>query len=48
LDMCRTSVNVTGDAAVAVLIAKSVNKLGEPNVRDWDDSYHTPPTDSKT
>ncbi len=47
LDMCRTSVNVTGDAAVAVLIAKSVNKLGEPNVREWDDSYHTPPTDSQ-
>lgn len=27
LDMCRTSVNVTGDAAVATVIAKSVGKL---------------------
>jgi proton glutamate symport protein len=30
LDMCRTTVNVTGDAAVSMLIAKSVGKLGEP------------------
>jgi Na+/H+-dicarboxylate symporter len=28
LDMCRTSVNVTGDAAVSMLVAKSVGKLG--------------------
>lgn len=27
LDMCRTSVNVTGDAAVSMVVAKSVNKL---------------------
>jgi proton glutamate symport protein len=27
LDMCRTSVNVTGDAAVSMIVAKSVNKL---------------------
>ena len=27
LDMCRTSVNVTGDAAVSMLVGKSVNKL---------------------
>ena len=27
LDMCRTTVNVTGDAAVAMIVAKSVNKL---------------------
>ncbi len=27
LDMCRTTVNVTGDAAVAVIVAKSVDKL---------------------
>lgn len=27
LDMCRTTVNVTGDAAVAVMVAKSVDKL---------------------
>jgi proton glutamate symport protein len=39
LDMCRTVVNVTGDAAVAMLVAKSVDKLGEPSVKDWDDNY---------
>lgn len=27
LDMCRTTVNVTGDAAVSVIVAKSVDKL---------------------
>jgi len=37
LDMCRTVVNVTGDATVSMLVAKSVNKLGEPKVKDWDD-----------
>jgi len=39
LDMCRTTVNVTGDAAVSMLIAKSIDKLGPPNVKDWDDNY---------
>ncbi len=39
LDMCRTVVNVTGDAAVSMLVAKSVGKLGEPHVKDWDDNY---------
>ncbi len=39
LDMCRTVVNVTGDAAVSMLVAKSVGKLGEPKVKDWDDDY---------
>ncbi len=39
LDMCRTTVNVTGDAAVSMVIAKSVDKLGEPHVKDWDDNY---------
>jgi Na+/H+-dicarboxylate symporter len=39
LDMCRTTVNVTGDAAVSMVIAKSVDKLGAPNVKDWDDNY---------
>lgn len=29
LDMCRTIVNVTGDATVAMLVAKSVGKLGK-------------------
>lgn len=39
LDMCRTTVNVTGDAAVSMLIAKSVGKLKEPHVKNWDDNY---------
>ncbi len=39
LDMCRTTVNVTGDATVSMLVAKSVGKLGEPHVKDWDDNY---------
>ena len=40
LDMCRTVVNVSGDATVSMLVAKSVGKLGEPKVRNWDDNYH--------
>ncbi|RPD98625.1 dicarboxylate/amino acid:cation symporter [Aureibaculum marinum] len=39
LDMCRTIVNVTGDATVAMVVAKSVDKLGDPEVKDWDDEY---------
>jgi Na+/H+-dicarboxylate symporter len=39
LDMCRTVVNVTGDAAVSMLVAKSVGKLGEPTPKNWDDNY---------
>jgi len=39
LDMCRTVVNVTGDAAVSMLVAKSVGKLGDPKVKNWDDNY---------
>jgi len=39
LDMCRTVVNVTGDAAVSMLVAKSVDKLGDPKVKNWDDDY---------
>lgn len=38
LDMLRTTVNVTGDAAVSMVVAKSVDRLGEPNVKDWDDN----------
>jgi len=37
LDMCRTVVNVTGDAMVSMVVAKSVGKLGEPHVENWDD-----------
>jgi Na+/H+-dicarboxylate symporter len=39
LDMCRTTVNVTGDAAVSMLVAKSVGKLGNPHPKEWDDNY---------
>ena len=39
LDMCRTVVNVTGDATVAMIVAKSVGKLGKPKVEDWDKYY---------
>lgn len=39
LDMCRTTVNVTGDASVSMLVAKSLGKLGKPKVKDWDDNY---------
>ncbi len=39
LDMCRTVTNVTGDAAVSMLVAKSIGKLGDPNVKNWDDNY---------
>ncbi len=39
LDMLRTTVNVTGDATVSMLIAKSVGKLGEPHPEEWDDEY---------
>ncbi|MGB3152464.1 MAG: dicarboxylate/amino acid:cation symporter [Maribacter sp.] len=38
LDMCRTVVNVTGDATVAMMVAKSVGKLGKPRVKNWDDN----------
>ncbi|MBJ2173024.1 dicarboxylate/amino acid:cation symporter [Aureibaculum sp. A20] len=39
LDMCRTIVNVTGDATVAMVVAKSVDKLGDPHVKEWNDDY---------
>ena len=40
LDMCRTTVNVTGDATVSMLVAKSLGKLGKPDVKNWDDHYN--------
>ncbi|NER16522.1 dicarboxylate/amino acid:cation symporter [Spongiivirga citrea] len=39
LDMCRTVINVTGDATVSTVVAKSVGKLGEPKPKEWDDHY---------
>ncbi len=40
LDMCRTTVNITGDAAVAMIVANSVGKLHEPQEKNWSDNYH--------
>jgi Na+/H+-dicarboxylate symporter len=37
LDMCRTVVNVTGDATVSMLVGKSVGKLRDPKPKEWDD-----------
>ena len=39
LDMCRTVINVTGDATVSTLVAKSVGKLHDPKPKEWDDNY---------
>ncbi|WP_196894514.1 dicarboxylate/amino acid:cation symporter [Aureivirga marina] len=39
LDMLRTTVNVTGDATVSVLVAKSVGKLHKnPQEKKWDEN----------
>lgn len=40
LDMCRTTVNITGDAAVAMIVANSVGKLHKPQEKNWSDNYH--------
>ena len=39
LDMCRTVINVTGDATVSTLIAKLEGKLHTPKPKDWDDHW---------
>ena len=39
LDMCRTVVNVTGDATVSMMVAKSLGKLHDPKPKNWDDNY---------
>jgi Na+/H+-dicarboxylate symporter len=39
LDMCRTMVNVTGDATVSMIVAKSLGKLHDPKPKNWDDNY---------
>jgi len=39
LDMCRTVANVTGDATVSLLVGKSMNLVGEPAIKNWDDNY---------
>jgi proton glutamate symport protein len=37
LDMCRTVVNISSDAAVAVLVGKSLGKLRPPREKNWND-----------
>ena len=37
LDMCRTMVNVTGDATVSMIVAKFEGKLHKPRSKEWDD-----------
>ena len=39
LDMCRTVINVTGDATVSMLVAKSVDKINISEPKNWDDNY---------
>ena len=40
LDMLRTTINVTGDATVSMVVAKSVGKLHDnPQPKEWDDHY---------
>jgi Na+/H+-dicarboxylate symporter len=39
LDMCRTVINVTGDATVALIVGKSLNKIGPPKPRNLGDYY---------
>ncbi len=39
LDMVRTITNVTGDAAVSMLVAQKLGKLGTPKEKKWDDYY---------
>lgn len=37
LDMCRTSINVTGDATVSMIVANSLGRLGVPIPHNWDE-----------
>ena len=40
LDMCRTVINITGDASVSMMVAKSLGKLSKhPKEKKWDDHY---------
>ncbi|HEV7350224.1 dicarboxylate/amino acid:cation symporter [Telluribacter sp.] len=39
LDMCRTVVNVTSDATVAIVVGKSLGKLTAPRPKNWDDNF---------
>lgn len=37
LDMFRTTINVSSDAMVATVVAKSMNKLHQPKPKEWND-----------
>jgi len=37
LDMLRTTINITGDATVAMIIGKQLGKLKTPQPQNWDD-----------
>jgi Na+/H+-dicarboxylate symporter len=37
LDMLRTVVNITGDATVSMMVAKSLGRVFRPHVQEWDD-----------
>lgn len=39
LDMSRLAARITGNTAISRLVAKSINKLGEPEVKNWDKNY---------
>lgn len=39
LDMCRTAINVTGDAAVSMLVAKATGNLKSPAPKNINDNY---------
>ncbi|MBK8492114.1 MAG: dicarboxylate/amino acid:cation symporter [Saprospirales bacterium] len=43
LDMLRTVTNITSDASVSMIVAKSLGKLNDPKEKKWDDNY--PPID---
>lgn len=47
LDMLRTTVNVTGDAAVCVLIANQEGQLGDPHISDADEPHFRMSRDEK-
>lgn len=47
LDMLRTTVNVTGDAAVCVLVAHQEGQLGEPHNSDADEPHFRMSRDEK-
>jgi len=38
LDMLRTTINVTGDATVSMIVAKSLGKIHDPKPKNWDDN----------